>query len=264
MTEFAWRYLEKMWTELYPDGDPGEVVSGLWPEPGRAANELAEAYLEVVIAEGDEAAQDALVAASEGREVGGLPCCLPAMRQVLWEGLQAIGPLAIALLERWFRESGDLGQKGRIAFLLARFGEAAAECVPLLVAEVANSAMPKERFGLRCSAAYALGKLAVASMEAVEALARVAGAGGEAQALRSYCIEALMDLGPTAAAAIPVLEQVLKNEAEDEDLRNFAWSALKSVGASSREHPCGGTVAEHMRSFYRAVWESDTTAQNPT
>ena len=51
--------------------------------------------------------------------------------------------------------------------------------------------------------------------------------------------------------------QVLKNEAENEDLRNFAWSALKSVGAGSREHPCGGTVAEHMRSLYRAEWEDD-------
>jgi HEAT repeat protein len=97
-----------------------------------------------------------------------------------------------------------------------------------------------------------LGNLGIASAEAVEVLAQVAGASSEAQPLRSYCIEALLDLGPPAVAAISTLEQILKNEAEDEDLRNFAWSALKSVGANSREHPCGGTVAEHMRSLYRA------------
>jgi Holliday junction resolvasome RuvABC DNA-binding subunit len=121
-----------------------------------------------------------------------------------------------------------------------------------LIAEVADSAKSKERFSLRCVAAYALGKLGVTSAEVVEVLAHVAGASGEAQRLRSYCIEALMDLGPSAAAAIPVLEQILKNEGENEDLRNFVWSALKSVGAGSREHPCGGTWAEPMRSLYRA------------
>jgi PBS lyase HEAT-like repeat len=186
------------------------------------------------------------------------------MRQVLAAGLQAIGAPAIELLRRWFKGSEDVDQKADITVLLAEFGEAAAVCVPLLIAEVAESAKPEERCGLRCAAAWTLGKLAVASPEVVEALVQVAGAGGEAQPLRSYCIEALMDLGPSAAAAIPVLEQVLKNEAEDEDLRNFAWSALKSVGARSSEHPCGGTVAEHMRSLYRAARDSDTTAQNPT
>jgi hypothetical protein len=77
----------------------------------------------------------------------------------------------------------------------------------------------------------------MAPAEVVEALVQVARAAEEWQPLRSYCIEALMELGPAAAASIPVLEQILKNEAEDEDLRNFAWSALKSVGARSLEHP---------------------------
>jgi len=42
----------------------------------------------------------------------------------------------------------------------------------------------------------------------------------------------------------------IRGEAEDKDLRNFAWAALKSVAADSPEHSCGGTVAEHMRSLY--------------
>ena len=233
MTETVWRYLEMIW-EPYPDGDTLEVINGLWPDAGQAAQELAEAYLEVRIAEEDKPAGDALVSASEGYNVGGLPFHLPVMRQVLGEGLLAIGTPAIEFLQRWFNESGDVGQKAGIAILLTEFGEVAAESVPLLVAEVANPAKPEERFGLRCTAAYALGKLGVASAKVVEALSQVAGAADEAQPLRSYCIEALMDLGPPAAAAIPVLEQVLKNEQKDEDLQHFAWSALKSVGAARR------------------------------
>jgi hypothetical protein len=255
MTEFAWRYLEMIWDEDHHGGDTSQaitVINDLWPDLERAAQELAQAHLEVQIAMEDEAARDALVSTSERYHVGGLPFYLQAMQMVLSAGVQAIGTLAIELLQRWFKASEDVVQKANCALLLADFGEAAAGSAPLLVAELANSAMPVEGFNLRCATAYALGKLVLASEEVVEALSKVAGAGGEAQPLRSYCIEALMDLGPTAAAAIPVLEQVWKNEAEDEDLRNFAWSALKSVGASSREHPCGGTMAEHMRSLYRA------------
>jgi hypothetical protein len=59
-----------------------------------------------------------------------------------------------------------------------------------------------------------------------------------------------MDLGPVAAGATPILERVFRDETVDEDLRNFAWAALKSVTAKSPEHPCGGTVAEHMSSLY--------------
>jgi hypothetical protein len=246
-----------IWDEDHHGGDTSQamtVINGLWPDLERAAQELAEAYLEVKTAEEDEPSRDALVSVSERYRVGGLPFCLPAMRNVLSEGLQAIGAPAIELLLGWFQAAEDAVRKAGVTILLAEFGEAAAGCVPLLVAEVVNPAKPKERLGVRCAAAYALGVLDVASPEVVESLAQVAGASGEAQPLRSYCIEALMDLGPAAAAAIPVLEQVLKNEAEDEDLRNFAWSALKSVGAGAREHPCGGTMAQHMRSLYRAEW----------
>src|SRR5262249_45026946 len=145
-------------------------------------------------------------------------------------------------------------------FLLAEFGEAAAGCVPLLVAEVVNPATPEERRGVRCAAALALGRIGAAT-DVDEAEATLAGAVGgltpgagdpaESQPLRSYCIEALMDIGPPARSAIPVLERVFRDD-EDEDLRNFACSALKSVGIRVREHPCGGTMAEHMRSLYRA------------
>jgi hypothetical protein len=255
MTETTWRYLEMIWDEDHHGGDTSQalaVINDLWPDLEAAAQELAEAYLEVEFADANESARDALVRESERYRIGALACHLSAMQGVLLAGLEAIGAPAIEFIARRFKESGDAALQTVIALLLARLGSAAAACVPLLLAEVANSATPEKRFRLRQAAAYALGKLDVASPEVVETLAQLAGADSEAQALRSFCIEALMDLGPAAAAAIPVLERVLKNEAEDEDLRNFAWSALKSVGAPSREHPCGGTVAEHMRSLYRA------------
>lgn len=258
MTENAWKYLEKMWDdEAYPSAVAGEVISNLWPDVRDAAQELTEAGLEVIIAERDKPTRDALVAASEHYSVGGLPYCLQAMLSVLCQGLLAIGTPAMEVLQRWFKESEDISQKTGVAVLLGPFGEAAADSVLLLVAEVANSTQPKARRGLRCAAAYALGKIKVASAEVVETLSQVAGATGDDQPVRSYCIEALLDLGPPAVAAIPVLNHMLRNEAEDDDLRHFAWSALKSVFAGSYEHPCGSTMAEHIRSLNRAepVWE---------
>jgi hypothetical protein len=67
------------------------------------------------------------------------------MQQVLIAGLQAIGSLLIELLREWFKDSEDAIQNAAIAMLLAEFGEATADCVSLLVAEVANSANSKDR-----------------------------------------------------------------------------------------------------------------------
>jgi hypothetical protein len=252
--------------EPYPDGDIAQAIDGLWQDKGSATRELAEAYIEVAFAQDDEPLRDALLSAGEAYEVGALlvrgydergrVVHFPVLPGIIADALRAIGAPAIEPLQKLFRESQDVGRKIAIANLLAQFGEAAAESVSILAAEVANPGEPEERCGLRCTTAYALGTIGVASAEVVEALTRVAGAADEAQPLRSYCIEALMDLGPSAAAAIPVLERVLKDD-EDDDLRQFAWSALKSVGSASRDHPCGGTVAQHMRSLYRGVgdWE---------
>ena len=65
-----------------------------------------------------------------------------------------------------------------------------------------------------------------------------------------------MDMGPAAKSAIPALQHIKEND-DDSDLRMFAWAALKSVSAPSREHPCGGTVAEHMRSLGGGVLDRD-------
>lgn len=262
MTENAWRYLEMTWEDDPPGAHVAEIVKEVWADATQAANELTAAYIEMFVAQGDEAARKTLVAgrsADSGLDllIDFVPNHLSIMRAMVSEGLAKIGAPAMEFLQEFFLHSPDLVQKAAIANLLAEFGSAAAGSVPPLVAELATSDETKQRFDLRCAAAFALGKLGVASADVVKALARVAGAGDERQALRSYCMEALMDLGPSAVTAVPVLEQVLKNEAEDDDLRHFAWSALKSVTAKSTEHPCGGTIAEHMRSLYRGVWASD-------
>jgi len=88
----------------------------------------------------------------------------------------------------------------------------------------------------------------------IEVITHAAEDMSSPQALRSVAIESLMDMGPVAVAAIPVL-RTIKETDEDSDLRMFAWAALKSVSADSKDHPSGGTVAEHMRSLGHGVSE---------
>lgn len=262
MTDSVWRYLESVLeAEVYSDAKPHamrDVLNNVWPDAQQTARELAEAYAEVRAAEEEEPARDALVSArKQYPKVHVFLSHLPDMRMVLFAGLSAIGSPAIEYARRWFEQSADLDKKARIVLLLADFGEAAADCVPFLVAELADSSHCDERHAMRFVAAYALGKIGVASANVVELLAERSSDVDEPQSLRSYCIEALLDLGPSAAAAIPFLKSILNNEAENEDLRHFAWAALKSVSHGSSDHPCGGTIAEHMRSLYRTAWESE-------
>lgn len=261
MTEAAWHYLEEAWGEdIYPDGDLAGLIAGQWPDPQRAASDLAAGWMEVKVAEEDEADRQALLSASERYNVGGLPSCLPVMRQVLAAGLLAVGAPAIEFLQRRFMESSDSVERAGIALLLGEFGVAAVGVAAVLATVLAEPDPEGDRRSIRIAAACALGQIGAAIDEdaaeaamagAVEVLTRVAGDPAESQTLRSYCVEALMDIGPPARSAIPVLERVLQDDPDD-DLQHFAWSALKSVGAPSRDHPCGGTEAEHMRSLYRA------------
>ena len=260
MTEATWRYLKEACGGVYPESDLGEVVARLWPDREGAARDLAAAWTEVKAAEEDEADRQALLSASAGYNVGGLPCCLPVMRQVLAAGLLTVGRPAVEFLQRRFAESSDSVERAGVALLLGEFGAAAAGIAPLLAAVLAEPDPDGGRRSLRVAAAYTLGEIGAATDEdeaevalagAVEVLIRVAGDSVESQPLRSYCIEALLDIGPPARSAIPVLERILRDDTADDDLRHFAWSALKSVGAPFRDHPCGGTVAEHMRSLYR-------------
>ena len=254
MNQTTWRYLEMIWDDERHGGDTSQaltVVQELWPDSKKAVCDLFDACLEVESAEEETPLRDALVSASENYQVGGLPMRLDVMQDVLLSGLLAIGMPAVAVLKRQFEEAKNIERQADISGAFAAFKETAADCMPLLLAELNSAVDPKRRRSLRCAAANALGRIAVASPEVVRSLAAIAGEPGESQTLRSFCIEALMDLGPEAAMAIPTLERIRKEDPDD-DLRRFAWSALKSVGASSKEHPCGGTMAEHVRSLYRA------------
>lgn len=253
MTETTWKYLEMIWDDEHHGGDTSQalaVIQDLWPDFDQAAHELAEAYIEVDIAMQYKKVREALITVSENYRVGGLPYHLQAMQIVLVDGLKAISLRTVPMLQRWFKESDDVTRKARIAGLMGDLGNLAADCVSLLLTELADSANPRQRHDVRCASAYALGKLDVASPDVVKVLMQVAGDTSENQALRSYCIEALMDLGPAAKSSIPTLTKIFYHD-EDEDLRHFAWAALKSVRAATREHPCGGTFADHMRSLYR-------------
>jgi hypothetical protein len=259
MTEATWHYLEEVWGEdMFPDGDFAALILRHWPDFGQSVKDLAGGWMEVKMAEEDEDDRETLLTASEQFDVGGLTACLPVMRQFFATGLKTVGSPAIEFLQRRLTESDDLVECAASAVLLGEFGAVAVGATPVLAIVLADGELIST---IRVAAACALGQIGAATAEDVAeealagtigVLARVAGDPAEPQSLRAYCMEALMDIGPPARSAIPALERIHRDETEDEDLHHFAWSALRSVGSSSREHPCGGTVAEHMRSLYRS------------
>jgi hypothetical protein len=232
--------------------------SGRFPEVLHllAAADLVEAWIDINQAEDDESAKAAFLSACKAHDLGPLPNYWSLMRDFLFKGVRTLAAPAGDVLRGRLAQSADAGRKLLSARMLYGLRESAEASLPLFVAELADSADPDERVTWRSVCAAALGKLNIASPDVVEVLARVADDESECQPLRSYCIEALMDLGPGAAEVIRVLREIKGND-EDDDLRHFAWSALKSVSAASREHPCGGTVAEHLRSLYKAVPDSE-------
>lgn len=256
LTSQVWQYLEQVWQEdRETTGEPGAAIASIWPDRQKAARELFFAIEHVSKCEEDEAAARELIENSEPFLVGGLPFCLQAMRKVLNEGLRAISEETLHMTQGLLSDA-DLTRQADIALAWGNLGKSGSRCVPDLIKFLDSREKTVEQHALRCAAAFAIGKIGVATDAAIDVLSRVAQAANEPQSLRSYCIEALMDLGAAAASTKPILESIFRNESEDEDLRHFAWGALKSVTAKSAEHPCGGTVAEHIRSLY-------TTANQP-
>jgi len=250
LTEHVWCFLEEVWNETEEStSGAAEAVANTWSDPNQAARELVLALDQVLNCEGDESATDELIQASEPFAVGGLAFCLPVMQQQLCNGLKVLGSATMDVTALLFKDGGRSLQEN-IAIAWSTLRSVPDGMDAKLIDIVASRKDAEERHAVRCIAAQALGKIGASSDAVVAALGQVASAADEPQSLRAYCIEALMDLGPSAAKAIPALESILRGEVEDEDLRNFAWAALKSVAADSPEHPCGGTIAEHMRSLY--------------
>ena len=253
LTPQVWQYLEQVWREgEETTGEPRAAIVSIWPDRHKAARELFFAIEHVSKCEEDEAAVHELIESSEPFLVGGLPFCLQAMRKVLDDGLRAISAETLDVTQGLLSDA-DLTRKADIALTWGNLGKTGSRCLPDLVGFLDSREKTVEQHALRCAAAFAIGKIGVVTDAAIDVLSRVAQAANEPQSLRSYCIETLMDLGPGAASATPILESIFQNESEDEDLRQFAWGALKSVTAGSAEHPCGGTVAEHIRSLYTTV-----------
>lgn len=164
MTEAAWYYLEAAWgNDIYPDGDLAGLIAGHWSDPERAAGDLAAGWVEVKAAEEDEADGQALLSASERYDVGGLPSCLPVMRQVLAAGLLAVGASAVEFLQRKFVGSSDSVEREGVALLLGEFGAAAVGVVPVLATVLAEPDPEGDQRSFRVAAACALGQIRAAT-----------------------------------------------------------------------------------------------------
>ena len=252
MNETVWKFFMCMYDdETWPNPDAGECIKACWEDGGSVISDLFDAYSILLEANCNEEVYRQLEKKSdEYVEVGALFIRghLPIAASLLVQGQKVQGKAAVDFLVQQFETGGD-EVKGHAAFMLAELGPMESKAKAALVA-VLDGELGKSVENVRRAAALALGRIGDASSEVVKALADVAGDANETQSLRSYCIEALMDLGPAASSSATVLRQVFHND-EDENLRHFAWAALKSVTASSEDHESGGTVAEHMRSLYR-------------
>ncbi|MEO2013183.1 MAG: hypothetical protein ABGZ53_02315 [Fuerstiella sp.] len=259
LTEQVWRFLEEVWNEGEDTTNSVDAaVSNVWSDQERAVTELVMAVDHVLNCEVDEIATEKLIEASEPFAVGALPFYLSVMRRQLCDGLENLGSVTTEMSERLFLE-GDLSLQENIAIIWGMLGSAPDVADSRLIEAAVSREDAEERHSFRCVAAQTLGKIKSSSAAVIDGLAKVAIDADEPQSLRAYCVESLMDIGPSAAEAIPALRSIQTDDTEDEDLRNFAWAALKSVSANSSEHPCGGTVAEHMRSLYETTTHRDET-----
>jgi len=250
LTKRVWKYLEELW-EVYEetDADPAAIIESVWTDRCQAARELVLGIEYISNCEDDEAATDELFKTSA--QFGVWLLSLTTMRLLLFDGVRAITPETQEVTQELFPDA-EFTLQVNIVLIWGSLGKSAYRLVPDLV-EILNSRSKPEWYQpLRIAAAMAIGQIGEPTDAAIETLSQVARAANEPQALRAYCIESLMDLGPAAVRSTPILENILRDESEDQDLRTVAWAALKSVTAKSTEHPCGGTIAEHMRSLIGA------------
>jgi len=141
----------------------------------------------------------------------------------LHQGLEVVGSsAALPLCQRLPRAA--LPAQVNLVLALPALGPVPAEVLPFLVAGLADSSEPEACFHLRIDCAIALGRSGQATPEVIELLVRVAETAAEAHPLWTYCIEALMELGPAAERAALALRRLCLDE--DEDIRGLARSAF--------------------------------------
>ncbi len=258
MKKTVWEYLDLMYDDAtWPDTDPVVCVDSFWGDRKLALQDLIDAHGEVALTEDDSDARDKLW--DEGSEFPGCVAMVAApqlMLDVIVRGLRVIAKSHFDHMLDLFEASQGESQE-RLAYVIALHGLGSSEsrAAKLLLAASADKFSPGID-NLRSFAFQAFGKLEQPSDAMIDTITRAAEDRGSPQPLRSVAIECLMDMGPVASAAILVL-RAIKETDEDSDLRMFAWSALKSVSADGKEHPSGGTIAEHMRSLGHGVSEPE-------
>lgn len=250
-------YLEMMFDEsTWPETDPVACVDTIWNDRWLGLQDLI-------------VARDEIDVAANGGAGFGISFDEEPKRPTRVMRMLAAPPLMLAIIERgvrelrsdhwdrlldWFEHSvGDTRAAITFAIASRKLKSTDSRAGRLLIQTLTNDA---DSAALRAMhyAIQGLGQAKSISDKAVKAVAKVAADRRQSQPIRSIAIESLMDMGPAAKSATELLQDIKKND-DDQDLRMFAWAALKSVTAPSREHPEGGTVADHMRQLYSA--ESD-------
>jgi hypothetical protein len=257
LTNEAWEFVAKMWDDFGADGAPSsrQVIDSIWPDLEEAAVQLLfTAHYARLCRENEQMCQ-AMSEFDDWFYGTYSPSRMPDILVGLaMDGLCSIESQALQATVNSCDERSSIDFKGTIFEVWGRLGKACAGAEEILLSCLLTNGQDPEIHGLRCGAARLFCKVGLVSDEVVDALTVVASCDEQPQVLRSYCIEALMDLGPAAKASAPVLLDLMRNS-PDEELQQFASAAFKSVTAESEEHACGGTVAEHLRSLYRTEIE---------
>lgn len=252
MKTTVWKYIDTMYDDAtWPNSDPMVCVQTVWDDRKTALLDLMAGHSEVINAEANPELTEQLWI--EGEE---FPNCIAmvaaptVMSRVLRSGIRAIAAKDFDTILDMF-ESADCQLRTELANVIAMHGlgtnqsRSSRLLLNSVAASFSDSAVDDN---LLCYAFQAFAKLDPPSDEMIDLITKYAADPANSQPLRSIAIEALMDIGPTANRSIPVLQQIKESDG-DKDLQRFAWAALKSVAAGERLHPCGGTVAEHMRSL---------------
>ena len=213
MNETVWEFLACMYDDdVWPEPDPAACIRACWEDGFSAISDLYDAYSLLLEADNNDEVYRQLEEESyEHFEVAimFIRDHFPITRSLLIQGQKVHGETAVDFLVQKFEKVGN-ESRGHAALMLAELGQMSSKATPGLAA-VLGTESGKSVENVRRAAALALGRIGDSSSEVVKALSHVAGDINETQSLRSYCIEALMDLGPAASASSSVLEQVFHN-----------------------------------------------------
>jgi HEAT repeat protein len=143
----------------------------------------------------------------------------------------AIGPLTTLLTARHTSDGSETVRWAAKA--LAMFGTLAAPATPQLIDVAHDEQRPLDA---RLTAVEALGAIGGAHPDAIPALMRLAEARHvpvtfESTELRGAAIDSLLVVGPAAAAAVPLLIRITRDESAD--LRMRAATAMGGIGGAA-------------------------------